>query len=60
MKGRPPTTDRSPGRGGIAVRVNLSALEHAAYVMAAHPQTVAAWLRMLAENETHPPTRTTP
>ena len=46
--GRPPTTDRSPGRGGTAVRVNLSAAEHAAYVAAAHPLTVAAWLRALA------------
>ena len=60
VAGRPPTTDRSPGRGGVAVRVNLSAAEHAAYVLAAHPQTVAAWLRMLAENATHPTTRTTP
>ena len=34
--GRPPT-DRSPGRWGRAVRVNLSAAEHAAYVAAAHP-----------------------
>ena len=52
--GRPPTTDRSPGRGGIAVRVNLSALEHAAYVAAAHPLTVAAWLRSLALRATQP------
>jgi hypothetical protein len=30
------------------VRVNLSAAEHAAYRVAAHPLTVAAWLRALA------------
>ena len=60
MKGRPPSTDRSPGRGGVAVRVNLSAAEHALYVLAAHPLTVSTWLRMLAANATHPPTRTTP
>jgi len=46
--GRPPSTDRSPGRGGRAVRVNLSATEHAAYVAAAHPLTVSAWMRALA------------
>ncbi len=58
--GRPPSTDRSPGRGGTAVRVNLSATEHAAYSAAAYPLTVSAWLRMLAANATHPPTRNTP
>ena len=52
--GRPPTTDRSPARGGLAVRVNLSAAEHATYAAAAHPLTVAAWLRSLALRATSP------
>ena len=52
--GRPPTTDRSPARGGLAVRVNLSAEEHARYTTAAHPLTVAAWLRQLAQRATSP------
>tara|TARA_R110000868_G_C10696136_1_gene748757 strand:+ start:617 stop:856 length:240 start_codon:yes stop_codon:yes gene_type:complete len=52
--GRPPTTDRSPARGGIAVRVNLSAEEHARFTAAAHPLTVAAWLRQLAQRATSP------
>jgi len=54
MKGRPPTTDRSPGRGGTSVRVNLSAAEYATYAAAAHPLTVAAWLRSIAERMTRP------
>ena len=53
-RGCPPTTGRSPGRGGIAVRVNLSAEEHARYTTAAHPLTVAAWLRQLAQRATSP------